>query len=61
MPALTPKARAEAVRLVHHYMHRRHMSIRRAQAVLLAEHGIARSPAQLHADLHEHSCDRCEP
>lgn len=61
MPALAPADRREAVTLVHQYVHRRHMSIREARDAMLHVHGIRRSLAQLHADLHGHTCDRCEP
>ncbi len=61
MPELAPAARREAIALAHMLAHRRHLSIRGVQRVLLADHGIRRSLARIHADLHEHQCDRCEP
>jgi len=53
--------RREAIRLAHELVHRRHMTVRQAQDALARDHGIRRSTGMLHAYLHTHHCDRCEP
>ena len=57
---LPDKDRWRAVRIAHQLVHGRGLSIRAAQAVLLAEHGIRRSFGSVQHDLKAFSCPRCE-
>ncbi len=59
-PVLPGRDRWRAVNLAHRLVHRDHLSIRAAQAVLLAEHGIRRSRGAIHRDLKAFTCRECE-
>jgi hypothetical protein len=57
---LPERDRWRAVNLVHRLVHRDRLSIRAAQAALLADHGIRRSVGSIHHDLTAFTCRECE-
>ena len=57
---LPDKDRGRAIRLAHRLVHADKLSIRAAQRVMLAEHGVRRSVGQLHHDLAAYVCRECE-
>ena len=57
---LPDKERGRAIRLAHELVHGRGMSIRAAQAAMLADHAVRRSVGQMHHDLAAYVCPRCE-
>jgi len=59
-PVVPDRDHWRTIRLAHELVHGRGLSIRRAQAVMLADHGVRRSVGQLHNDLRGFTCPRCE-
>jgi hypothetical protein len=56
---LEPAERNRARWLAHRLVCRDHLSIRQAQAAMLAQHGLRRSLGILHRDLVNYQCPDC--
>ncbi|MGH3218970.1 MAG: hypothetical protein ACRDPY_09730 [Streptosporangiaceae bacterium] len=56
---LTRQERGRAIRLAHNLVHRDGLSLRAAQEMMLAEHGIRRSIGAIAADLAGFECPSC--
>ncbi len=59
-PVVPDRNHWRTINLVHRLVHADKLSIRAAQRVMLAEHGVRRSVGQLHHDLAAYVCPRCE-
>lgn len=58
--ALSRQERGRAIRLAHHLVHDRGMSIRRARQVMIDDYQVRRSVGSIARDLAGYMCPACE-